>query len=417
MTHPTRRSFLLGMAALGAATALSGCGSSGPRTPNLEFFQFKSEAIDLFNSICEEFNAQHPNVHVFQNFQADNVTALRVRLVKNDMPDIVSINGDYNYGNLARSKVFYDFAPSGMLDNVQEGVAAILPSLGNGGEGQVNGLPLSNNGSGIIYNREIFEQHKITPPKTWDELIEVAKGFESVGIDPFYWGFKDNWTGAPMFSSISGGYLTDGVAEWYDKRLNREDTFEHIRPVLEKMAQLAEFGNSNKYEIGYNDGNQGFAQGKAAMYIHGTYAIPAIRSYNSDIQLATFAMPAEREEDTRVVSGVDVALVMGANPRYEKEGLEFLSYLMDEKNMMAYCTEQVAYPTLKGTAPTDEALLGLQPYFESDRIATYSDHNFPQGVNLNNYMQQFLIDKNVDRFISVLDRQWDKVTARLAESQ
>lgn len=417
MPSPTRRDFLLGMCALGVATMLVGCDRSRSDKASLEFFQYKSEAIDQFANMCERFNAQHPNIDVKQNFQADNVTALRVRLVKEDMPDIVSINADYAFGDLARSGVFYDFAPTGMLDNVQESVAEILPSLGQGGEGQVNGLPLSTNGSGIIYNREIFDQNGIEPPKTWNELIEVAKELESIGIDPFYWGFKDNWTGAPMFSSISGGFLTEGVAEWYEKRRAGEYSFDYLRPVFDKMSQLAQFGNTNKFEIGYNDGNQGFAQGKAAMYIHGTYAIPAIRSYNPDIQLGTFATPADREEDTKVVSGVDVALVMGTNPRYEAEGLEFLSFIMSEENMLSYCEEQVAFPTLKGTASTDDALMGLQPYFESGRLATYSDHNFPQGINLNNYMHQFLIDGNVDRFIATLDRQWDKVTARLTESE
>lgn len=417
MANPSRREFLLGMFALGTATMLAGCSQPRSNKADLEFFQFKSEAIDLFDGICEQFNAQHPDIYVKQNFQADNVTALRVRLVKEDMPDIVTINADYAFGDLARSGVFYDFAPTGMLDNVQDGVAQILPSLGQGGEGQINGPPLSTNGSGIIYNQEIFDQYRIEPPKTWDELIAIAEEFEAAGVDPFYWGFKDNWTGAPLFSSISGGFLTEGVANWYDKRRAGEESFETLRPVLEKMKQIAQFGNSNKFEIGYNDGNQGFAQGKAAMYVHGTYAIPAIRSYNPDIQLATFATPADREEDTKVVSGVDVALVMGTNPRYEEESLEFLSYVMAEENMMSYCEEQVAFPTLQGTSTTDEALIGLQPYFESDRIATYSDHNFPQGINLNNYMHQFLIDGNVDRFISVLDRQWDKVTSRITETE
>lgn len=304
MATTTRRGFLAGMAGLGTLGALAGCGGSTSGGTSLEYFQFKSEAIDLFNSICEEYNAQAKNVRVRQNFQADNVTALRVRLVKNNMPDIVSINGDYNFGSIARSGVFYDFAKTDLLDKVQEGVGEILPSLGAGADGEVNGLPLSTNGSGMIYNKDIFDDFGIEPPKTWDDLIAAAEEFAAGGVDPFYWGFRDNWTGAPMFSSISGNFLPD-VAEWYQKRLEGDTTFEDLRPVLEKMNQIATMGNKNKYEVDYNGGNQGFAQGKAAIYVHGTYAIPAIRSYNPDINLGTFATPADDPADTRVVSGVD----------------------------------------------------------------------------------------------------------------
>lgn len=419
MATPSRRDFMLGLSALaglGATSTLAGCSNSASGTTSLEYFQFKSEAIDLFGKICEEFNAATPGTVVRQNFQADNVTALRVRLVKESMPDIISINGDYAFGSIARSGVFYNFAKSGILNNVQESIAGILPTLGAGEEGQVNGVPLATNGSGIIYNKDLFEEHGITPPTTWDELIGVAETFQSKNIDPFYWGFKENWAAAPMFSSISGGFLPD-VAAWYEKRLNGEVGFEDLRPVLEKMTQIATMGNTNKYEVGYNEGNQGFAQGKAAMYIHGTYAIPAIRSYNPNINLGTFATPADDAADTRVVSGVDVALTMGNEPEHEDEALAFISYLMDKENMLAYCKEQVAYPTLNGTKPDDPALQGLQEYFESDRLATYSDHKFPQGINFNNYLQQFTIDHNVDGFIATLDEQWDKVTARMADTQ
>ena len=62
---------------------------------------------------------------------------------------------------------------------------------------------------------------------------------------------------------------------------------------------------------------------------------------------------------------------------------------------------------------TDPALEGLMPYFEQQRLTTYSDHNFPQAVNLNNYMQQFLIERDAAAFARTLDTQWDKVIDRL----
>lgn len=38
-------------------------------------------------------------------------------------------------------------------------------------------------------------------------------------------------------------------------------------------------------------------------------------------------------------------------------------------------------------------------------------------MNLNAYMQQFLIDGDVDRFARTLDRQWDRVMARTRKTQ
>ena len=84
--------------------------------------------------------------------------------------------------------------------------------------------------------------------------------------------------------------------------------------------------------------------------------------------------------------------------------------------MSAYCDEQTAYPTLTSLTADDPALEGLQPYFDDEHLATYSDHNFPPAVTLNAYIQQFLISGDVDALVSTLDTQWDKVVKRLAET-
>lgn len=421
MTPLSRRSFLAaaGTTALAAAGgALAGCSAADDGKVHLELFQFKSEAIGLFDRICDEFNAANPDILVTQNFQADNVTSLRARLVKGDMPDLVTINGDYNYGALARTGIFADFSATGLLDGVNPTVGGILNTLGTGAEGETNGVAFADNGSGIIYNKDIFDTAGLEPPTTWAELIEVCDELQAQGINPFYWATKDNWTGAPAFSSLSGSFLTDGVAAWYERRrvIDGRTSFRELTPVFEKMLRAYQYGNADKAALGYNDGNQGFAQGKGAMYWHGTYAIPAIRSYNPDINLGTFATPAEDPADTKVVSGVDVAFTMGKDPAHPEESLRFLRHVMSEASMSAYCDEQTAYPTLTSLTADDPALEGLQLYFDDERLATYSDHNFPQAITLNAYIQKYFFDGDLEALISTLDTQWDKVIRRINET-
>ncbi|WP_159624848.1 ABC transporter substrate-binding protein [Actinomyces sp. zg296] len=422
MTALSRRSFLAtaaGAAALTAAGgALAGCSSGDDGKVHLELFQFKSEAIALFDTICADFNAANPDVVVTQNFQADNITALRARLVKGSVPDLITINGDYAYGALARTGIFADFTDSGLLDGVNPTMAGILNTLGTGAEGQTNGLAFADNGSGIIYNKDVFESAGVEPPTTWAELIEVCQALQAQGINPFYWATKDNWTGAPAFSSLSGSFLTDGVAAWYGRRrvIDGRTSFRELSPVFEKMLQAYQYGNDDKAALGYNDGNQGFAQGKGAMYWHGTYAIPAIRSYNPDINLGTFATPADDKADTKVVSGVDVAFTMGKDPAHPEESQRFLKHIMSEANMSAYCAQQTAYPTLTTLRADDPALEGLQPYVDDERLATYSDHNFPQAITLNAYLQQYLFNGDLEALIQTLDTQWDKVVTRINET-
>ena len=135
-----------------------------------------------------------------------------------------------------------------------------------------------------------------------------------------------------------------------------------------------------------------------------------------DINLGTFTTPAEAPADTKVVSGVDVAFTMGKDPAHPEESLRFLRHVMSEASMSAYCDEQTAYPTLTSLTADDPALEGLQPYFDDERLATYSDHNFPQAITLNAYIQKYFFDGDLEALISTLDTQWDKVIRRINET-
>ena len=89
---------------------------------------------------------------------------------------------------------------------------------------------------------------------------------------------------------------------------------------------------------------------------------------------------------------------------------------MEQANQEAYVREQVAYPTLTSLSATDPALEGLQPYFDDERLATYSDHNFPPAITLNAYIQQYFFNGDLEQLITTLDSQWDKVVRRINET-
>ena len=94
------------------------------------------------------------------------------------MPDLVTINGDYNYGALARTGIFADFSATGLLDGVNPTVGGILNTLGTGAEGETNGVAFADNGSGIIYKLYIYYKNKAI-------LFLIKLGFILYYIDFF----------------------------------------------------------------------------------------------------------------------------------------------------------------------------------------------------------------------------------------
>jgi raffinose/stachyose/melibiose transport system substrate-binding protein len=396
-----------------AALLLSSCAraESGDSRITLEFFQSKPEAIDAFDKIIKDFEAEHPAVHVVQNHAPVSEAAIRARLVKNDVPDVMSLNGNGVFGELASAGVFYDFAAAPAARTVSPPIQRILNDLGVHRPGEVNGLPFASNAGGVIYNKELFEKHDVRPPTRWSELVAAAEKFQAAGVTPFYLTLKDAWTGLPAFNALAATLPPAGF--FAERKAGRVSFASGFPEVMSKLAELSRYGQKDKFSRTYDDGNQAFAQGKSAMYLQGSFALPAIVKSGPKFDIGTFALPAAEDAGrTRLVSGVDVALTMGREPEHPKEAMAFIDYLMRPDVIEAYAKEQRAIPPLKGAVSDDPTLAGLTPFFTEGRLAGYADHHIPLSIRLDALLQQFLIDGDQGRFLRDLDDEWNKVAAR-----
>ena len=132
-----------------------GLRNSTAGTVTLDFFQFKSEAADWFTAKAREFEKTHSNIKVNVNNSSDATTDLRTRLVKNREPDVITINGDINYGMLAEAGVFHDFTDDEIVDELNPGMVNIAKSLvqtTDKSKKRLYGIPYAGNASGYIIN-------------------------------------------------------------------------------------------------------------------------------------------------------------------------------------------------------------------------------------------------------------------------
>lgn len=403
-------------ASVTAALCLAACSSAGGDEDDvveLEFFQFKSEAFATFNGLIEEFNGANPGIRVTQNQVPDAETAIRTRLVREDLPDVITINGNATYGEIASAGVLYDFSGEPVLEDVSPAILEILNGLGRFEGEQTNGIPFANNANAFIYNREIFAEHGLEPPTTWTEFLDLVAALEEVGVQPYTLTLVDAWTTMPYFNQIAANLSPE---DFFADRAAEETSFaDEFDTVAERMLELTERANDNAAGLGYDDGNRVFANGESAMLMHGSYVLPAVRSLNPDLELGSFVLPATDEAaETELVSGVDVVLTMGASPQHEEEALEFVRFLMEPENVERYVEEQSAVPTIEGLEPTDETVAEVFDFFEEERITAYVDHSIPPAVNLQPLTQAFLLSGNEERWLAELDEEWDKVAARSA---
>jgi raffinose/stachyose/melibiose transport system substrate-binding protein len=395
-----------------AAVTAAGCGVFGGDDDQvtLEFFQFKPEAVQTFNAIIADFEREHPDIRVQQNHVPEADVAIRTRMVRGDVPDVMTLNANATFGELASAGVFYNFADEDVVDTVNPAILDIINDLGTRAGGEVNGIPFANNADGVIYNKDLFAKHNVEPPATFDELIAAAEKFKAAGVPPFYFTLKDAWTALPAFNALASNLPPENFFE--ELEADRSSFRDEYGEVAERLKRLFSYGQPDRFSRDYNSGNQAFAQGKAAMYLQGSWAIPTVRTFKPAFDIGTFALPADEPDATLLVSGVDVAITMGREPEHPEESLEFVNYLMSRDLVTAYAKEQSAIPTLEGTLPADPALAGVIPYFEQQRLVGFADHHIPPSIPLPPITQQFLIDGDEDAYLETLDNEWDKVARR-----
>jgi raffinose/stachyose/melibiose transport system substrate-binding protein len=411
-----RRSVTLSVAAVLVATLVPACGDDDASgKTKIELFQFKGEAVEIFQTLVDDFEATHPNIDVVLNNVPNADAAIRTRLVRNDVPDVMTLNGSGNFAQLARADVFYDFSQEPVLDTVNPAIVKILTDLGTSGEGEVNGIPFANNADGVIYNKDLFAKYGVEVPTTWDEMIAAADTFKAAGVTPFYITLKDAWTSLPAWNALASNLPP---ADFWKKVDDGETSFQADYPVVaERLEQLFDYGQEDKFSKGYEDGNRAFAEGDVPMYLQGIWAISAIRNYDPDFEIGTFALPMDTPDDTRLVSGVDVALTMPKSPDHPEESLALIDYLMQPDVVDKYVHDQAAIPTLNGVLSEDPDLAGLLPYFKEQRLVGFTDHQIPASIPLQQINQQFLIDADTDKYLSTLDNEWDKFVARRPERE
>lgn len=391
-----------------AAVILPGCGSdeSSGKT-EIEILQYKPEAATYFDQVEEQFNATHDDIHLTISSPNDASTILRTRFIREDYPDIIGIGGDINYSYYVDADILADVSDYPGMADVKESYIDILEALEITPKDGTYGVPYVANAAGILYNRDMFEEHGWEIPESWDELMDLCEEIEAEGILPFYFGFRDTWTCLAPWNSLAVDLAPADTCQ----RVNAgETTFsEEYVEVAEKCAQLVSYGPDDPFAYGYNDACTAFANGESAMYPIGSYAVPQILSVNPEMNIDSFVTPGNDDASKNTLnSGVDLLFAVTAECENKEAAYEVLDFLMDDANIQAYIDDQNAVPCKDSEFELAPMLDGMLPYIESGNMTDYQDHYYPSEMAADALIQTYLINGDVEDFLNDFDTRWQR---------
>jgi len=406
-----KKSLVLLMTAVVMASALGGCTSKIAKNEKvkIEFMQYKSEAKGTFDTLIAKFQEENPNIEVVQTQVPDTGTVLKSRVAKGDVPDIVAVGGDTIFKETAKAGVFEDMTGSNEVANVQSAYIKMLKDVSE--TDKVYAVPFAANANGVIYNKKMFSDLGLTVPKTWDEFVATLDKIKAAGKTPFYLTYKDAWTTLPAYNVLAANTSSD---TFFTDRTAGKTTFkEGYKEATDKFLKLVQYGQSDIFGTGYNDGNVAFAKGEAVMYLQGIWAIPEIKKANPDIDLGVFPYPVTNTpEKNRVVSGVDLLLALSSKSEHKEEAKKFIDFLLKDDVAKQYINEQKAFSCLKGITQDDAVFEGFKDSFAKGALVDFPDHYLPSALTTDAKLQSLAKSKDTNAFLTSMDTEWDAIQNR-----
>lgn len=400
---------IMGLAA--TAALLSGCGAKGGADGKtvIEIVQYKPEAVKAFEALEEKFNATHDDIELKIDSPNDAMTILKTRFIREDYPEIIGIGGDINYSNFLDSDMLMDISDYPGLSEIKESYLRADKELEYIPYDGIYAVPYMANAAGVLYNKDIFDEHGWTIPTTLDEFYALCDDIQAAGIQPLYFGFKDTWTCLAPWNAICVDLVSSDICSQVNAGTAKfADAY---RTVAEVTKSLLQYAQKDPYAYSYNDACTAFARGESAMYVIGSYAVPQIKSVNPDINIDSFVFPASNNADENILnSGNDLQWSVMAGMEDKKEAIyEVLDFLYEDENIQTYLDDQSAVPCKEGDFELPSMLDGMKEYIENDKMADYQDHHYPSEMAVDAMIQTFLMDDSenaLDTFLEKFDTEW-----------
>jgi raffinose/stachyose/melibiose transport system substrate-binding protein len=415
----TRRSFLRGVGAVGAGLAMASCAprSSGSGPTEIIFYQSKPEVIGYFGDLIDQFHQTQDRVRV----RHDATSNLAGSFVRETPPDLGCLNYNFEVSRYVERGVLSDLSDMPEVDRIREDLQPLIDVTATYPD-RTSVVPYSLMAAAVLYNRSSFAEHGLEPPTTWKEFVAVCDALTTAGVTPIYSTFRDPWTIAQGHFDYTVGGMLD-TTEFFTQLKSQGDDVGPDSPVafqqqfvepVERMKQLAEYTNQDAASRGYGDGNLAFANGEAAMYLQGPWALSEIAKTNPDLDVGAFPLPmTDDPEDRKVRVNIDLALWIPEGSRKKEAAREFLTFLMQPEVIDAYNAQALGFGVTEDAAPvTNSTLLELREYYDRGAFYLGASQLVPQSIPLQNYAQSIATGADPLPILRTLDADWSRLAFR-----
>ncbi len=321
----------------------------------------QEENAKFFDSIVEEFEKQNENVDIVVEAVGDEPIKdkLRVLLGAEESVDVFfSWSGEFakkfiRSGNVLDLTPYLDESPEWRDSIMQAGTEPFSS------DGKVYGIPYRINCKLFVYNKKVFDENKLTVPKTWDEFLVVLDTLKKSGITPIGFGNIYPWAGCHYITGLNQKCVSQEVRAKDYLQESGEFTDPGYVVALEKFKELNDKGyfNDGVNSTEHNMSNQMFFGGQVAMIYVELEELADIDENMSD-EWGIFVMPTIEggAGNQNFITGAPDGFMVSSKTEHPEMAVKFLQFLTNKENSVKM-VETLGWPSpIKGAVSADNSL-------------------------------------------------------------
>ncbi|MFF3752253.1 ABC transporter substrate-binding protein [Streptomyces sp. NPDC002018] len=277
---PSRRRFLAGTGAVGAAALISGCVTSGPSgkasagggpvtlQSNLSSPQAKKAMEDLVAAFNKRGGAEASlNTVASETFR----TQLPTYLTSAQPPDLLTWYPGSVADSYARKDLLLDVGDLWEKPELS-GYSEALKKLCTSSAGKKVFVPATYYWWGCFYRKSNFAKWGVQEPKTWDEFLDLCDTLKSKGVAPIGLGAGGNtaWVASAWFDYLN---IRINGAQYHRDLLAGKHRFDdpEVHKVFDRWTEALPYFDPNGTALAFQDATTALLQGRTGMMLIGTF--------------------------------------------------------------------------------------------------------------------------------------------------
>ncbi len=257
---------------------------------------WRPDDTDNWNKILEAYKAVAPDVNItYEGITSKEYNAtLRTQLETGKGPDIIMARSYENGQKLFSDGYLGDCSD---IPGIKESFAASSLAPWQMEDGTMFAVPTAAVQQVVFYNKTFFQENGCEVPATWEDFLALCQKIKDAntetGFSPLANGVMDEWdilecAFLGMLPNYVGGAAERAKYESGEKKLNDEA----FVAAYTDFAKIAPFLPESYTAVGNSDSQQLFIQGRAPMWIDGSWSAGSIATMEPDFEWGVFAIPA-----------------------------------------------------------------------------------------------------------------------------